>query len=188
MPRSVNDKRVKRTRQALVGAFNNLLFERGYTAVSVDEVVERAQVGRSTFYEHFRGKEAILGSSFGFALSGLADCLGTEDNTARLTHLLEHFWEQRVLAREVLGGPTGRKIRIQFVTVIERRLQVHRGTRALAVPSRLVAVNLAEGILGPITAWLLGESQCSASTLAVTLRRVSRASLDAWAVAPAGTK
>lgn len=180
MPRSADDKRVQRTRKALVGAFNGLMFERGYTAVSVDDVVDRAQVGRSTFYEHFRGKDAILSSSFKFALTVLADSFEASDNTPQLTHLLEHFWEQRVLAREVLAGVPGKKIRHQFVTLIEQRLAKKIAGRApLSIPPRLAAAQLAEGMFAPIAAWLMGESHCSASALAATLRRVGRASLEA---------
>ena len=63
MPRCSDDRRAQRTRRALVGAFNGLLFERGYLGIRVEDVADRARVGRSTFYEHFRGKEALLSSS-----------------------------------------------------------------------------------------------------------------------------
>ena len=54
------DRRSARTREALLHVFLDLLFERGYEALSVRDIAARANVGRSTFYEHFAGKDALL--------------------------------------------------------------------------------------------------------------------------------
>ena len=53
------DRRIQRTRSALLQAFVSLLLEpRRYDQIKVGDIVERANVGRSTFYEHFRNKDA----------------------------------------------------------------------------------------------------------------------------------
>jgi AcrR family transcriptional regulator len=183
MKRSIRDKRVRRTRQALTGAFNGLLFERGFQGISVNDVVNRARVGRSTFYEHFRGKEAVLINSLAGPMTILADSVGSRDNTPELVRLLEHFWDQRVLARDLLTGSMGKRIRTLLSTLIEERLRMAVAPRGncLLIPERLAAVQLAEALLAPLTAWLLGESRCSAQALAVGLRRVARACLAALA-------
>ncbi len=54
------DRRVARSRQALSKAFVSLLMEKGYARVSIRDIVERANVGRSTFYEHFENKEQLM--------------------------------------------------------------------------------------------------------------------------------
>jgi AcrR family transcriptional regulator len=52
---------------------------------------------------------------------------------------------------------------------------------ALILPPRLAAVQLAEILLAPVTAWLLGESRCSPDALAAAIRRVSIAAVTSMA-------
>ncbi|MRH87886.1 TetR family transcriptional regulator [Nocardia sp. SYP-A9097] len=56
------DRRSRRTRRLLREAFVALILERGYSAVRVEEITERADLGRATFYTHFADKDALLDS------------------------------------------------------------------------------------------------------------------------------
>ncbi|MFI1916861.1 TetR/AcrR family transcriptional regulator [Nocardia sp. NPDC020380] len=58
------DRRVRRTRKMLHEAFIALVLEQGYEQTTVQDILDRADVGRSTFYVHFRDKEALLTASF----------------------------------------------------------------------------------------------------------------------------
>ena len=54
------DRRIARTREALHKALISLVLEKGYEAVTIGDVVNRANVGRSTFYAHYLSKEDLL--------------------------------------------------------------------------------------------------------------------------------
>lgn len=54
------DRRVRRTRHALENALISLILEKGYEAVTIEEITDRADLGRTTFYLHFRDKEELL--------------------------------------------------------------------------------------------------------------------------------
>jgi AcrR family transcriptional regulator len=54
------DPRVKRTRKLLLDAFGTLLMEKGFHAISVQDIAARATVNRATFYAHFVDKYALL--------------------------------------------------------------------------------------------------------------------------------
>lgn len=54
------DRRVRRTRAALRQALVELVLDRGFQAITVEEIAERADVGRATFYAHYRDKEDLL--------------------------------------------------------------------------------------------------------------------------------
>ena len=54
------DPRVKRTRELLVRAFNELLEEKGHSGLTVQEITERATVNRATFYAHFRDQHELF--------------------------------------------------------------------------------------------------------------------------------
>lgn len=62
MPQKIPDRRVQKTRKLLQEALIDLVAEKGYESVTIQEVLDRANVGRSTFYAHFPDKEHLLHS------------------------------------------------------------------------------------------------------------------------------
>ena len=54
------DRRVLRTQQLLQTALISLIQEKGFEALSVQDIIDRANVGRATFYAHFDNKEDLL--------------------------------------------------------------------------------------------------------------------------------
>jgi AcrR family transcriptional regulator len=62
MPPKNLDRRVQKTRKLLQDALIELVTEKSYDSVSIREILERANVGRSTFYAHFQDKDQLLHS------------------------------------------------------------------------------------------------------------------------------
>lgn len=67
--KSIKDRRVQKTQSSLRQALLSLLAEKPYDSVAVKEILDRANVGRSTFYMHFRDKDDLL-------VSGIDDMIG----------------------------------------------------------------------------------------------------------------
>ncbi len=59
-----DDRRTSRTRRSLSQALIELILEKHYDEITVQNVIDRADVGRSTFYAHYRDKEDLLESDF----------------------------------------------------------------------------------------------------------------------------
>ena len=54
------DRRQRKTREAIFNAFIALLSEKNYNQITVAEVIQRADIGRATFYAHFETKDYLL--------------------------------------------------------------------------------------------------------------------------------
>lgn len=54
------DRRRRKSREAIFAAFSELLSEKNFSKITVGEIIERADVGRATFYSHFETKEFLL--------------------------------------------------------------------------------------------------------------------------------
>src|SRR5258708_24940011 len=57
-------RRVARTRRALHEALIRLIKRKGYDALTVQEIIDEADIGRATFYAHYRGKDDLLRGGF----------------------------------------------------------------------------------------------------------------------------
>jgi AcrR family transcriptional regulator len=66
------DRRSQRTRQLLSAALLELMLEQRYDAITVPEIIDRANIGRSTFYAHYLDKEDLLVSDFTRVLDALS--------------------------------------------------------------------------------------------------------------------
>ncbi|CCV07887.1 putative Transcriptional regulator, TetR family [Mesorhizobium metallidurans STM 2683] len=69
----VIDRRAARTRKALHHALLSLMLRKSYEAVSVQDIIDEADVGRSTFYAHYTGKEDLLRNGFQMLRAELRD-------------------------------------------------------------------------------------------------------------------
>jgi AcrR family transcriptional regulator len=58
------DRRAARTRRTLHDALIRLILRKGYDALTVQEIIDDADVGRATFYAHYRGKDDLLRGGF----------------------------------------------------------------------------------------------------------------------------
>src|SRR5512141_1969972 len=58
------DRRIQRTQQLLREALIALILEKGYDAITIQDILDWANMGRSTFYAHYRDKEDLLLSGF----------------------------------------------------------------------------------------------------------------------------
>lgn len=157
------DPRSQRTRTALFEAFKGLVLERTYPQLRVEDILERAEVSRSTFYQHFDGKDDLLTQSMDPLLRVLAT--SNEEEKLRLPHVLGHFWDNRQFAEAIFAGPAG-------AAVIEHLALLHEGVPTATVPRpqrRLAARAAAHGQIGVLLDWLTGRVRGEVGALAHTL-------------------
>jgi len=76
-PASRVQRRVARTKAAIEDAFVQLVLERGYDQVTVEDITDRADLARATFYTHYPNKEAVQFSVFNRLTEDLVQRLAT---------------------------------------------------------------------------------------------------------------
>ena len=111
------DRRQIKTRKAVFRAFAELLDEKGYADITIQDIIDRADIGRSTFYSHFETKEDLLNvmceEIFHHAFSNenvkekdhdFSDRNNLEDE---LTHILYHLRENSKAIKSILSSESG---------------------------------------------------------------------------------
>src|SRR5664279_2433284 len=71
LPLVKRDRRIERTRQLLSKALMDLIVERGYESITIQDITDRANVSRTTFYLHFKDKDELLFASMEKIYDGL---------------------------------------------------------------------------------------------------------------------
>ncbi|GAB4459903.1 MAG: hypothetical protein Kow0070_15440 [Anaerolineales bacterium] len=91
------DPRVKRTRNLIQQAFSELLAEKGFANITVQDITERAEINRATFYAHYPDKFALLEETLRQAFRAelekrtLSACHYSEDNLRALIETVCEF-------------------------------------------------------------------------------------------------
>lgn len=142
---ATEDRRSRRTRSALRGALVALVLERGYAAVTVEDIVSAADVGRATFYTHFGDKEALYDDVVRTILDELRTRMAPVDReeagfTGRpVSQLFQHAAEESATYRMILRGEgDGRGLRALVDTWAEAAYDVFSArTKAQRVQPRV---------------------------------------------------
>ena len=108
------DRRQQKTRDAIFSAFSKLLEKKRYSHITVQDIIDEANIGRSTFYAHFETKDELLNAMctaiFRHIFSDALEREETHDFSengnlqARLTHLLYHLKEKQRDISSILSG------------------------------------------------------------------------------------
>ncbi len=156
------DRRSQRTRDLLDQAIFGLMAEKRYESITVQDILDRANVGRSTFYAHFQDKEDLAISSLERMLDGMAQQINARDSGERwlpLRELLQHVQEQQIIFQGLMRG-RGLDVFVErsqfyFARTIEKRLQAQlpKGGRP-ALPLAMTANYMAGAVVASIKWWL----------------------------------
>jgi len=189
------DRRVSRTRRQLREALFNLILEKGYDAATVEEITERADVGRTTFYLHYHDKEDLLMESIGELVDDLIEQMariplgewelesgGTGNAPSPAIALpFQHVASNARLYRIVLRGDGTYSVRGRLREIIVQACA--EMIRVLLEREKLVELNsqvpmevfmnyLAGAWLGLITWWLENGMPYSAEQIAGMFQRM----------------
>ena len=168
------DRRQQKTRKAVLAAFEELSSRKRYEQITVQDIIDKADIGRSTFYAHFETKDSVLdvictdlfshifeenpGREAGHDFSGT-------DNTLRdrQTHILFHLMEDQKRYGRLFSGESAELFWEYFRRWFEKALREDiRGklkTRKLTVPERLYTLLYIGTFIETVKWWF--EENCA---------------------------
>lgn len=159
------DPRAAHTQELLRAAIVSLAAARPITEITVKDIIERAGVNRSSFYQHYESREELLAS----ALEQLETDMARADEPVVITDLtrppselvlfMHHFAEHADLYRGVFG-PSGSalvvaRVRARILALVRAGILLSPENRRLTdLPVDIEAAGTSGALLGVIEAWL----------------------------------
>jgi AcrR family transcriptional regulator len=179
-PHRKNDRRVQRTRRLLREALFSLAQEKGYDALTVEDITTRAELGRATFYLHYHDKEALLLESIEVVANDLIAQIdqvspvlpGREIEggpNAVIREVFQYASEKAGLFRAILRGEVSSRatsrihqiIRDTSMSLLRSRLALLGPDYVPPVPLEVFSNYLAGALLSFLTWWLNADQPYS---------------------------
>ena len=176
------DPRIARTRSSLQDALLELARESELDTISIADIVERAGVNRSTFYQHYADKETLLADALDAAAEEAGADLPTLSDTPPdppqiLLTYLRHLDENATLYRQVLGEHGSvvaiARLRARLEAIVRDGIARFEGVGFFGdLPQDVVAAGVAGSVLGVLGVWLERDPRPSPEAAAVWIWRV----------------
>jgi AcrR family transcriptional regulator len=186
------DRRVQRTRELLQKALIDLINEQGYDTITIQEIVDRANVGRTTFYIHYGSKDDLFMSCHEAIVSEFQsgplyphplsrEELLSPEVPPQVISAYRHLEEARTRLSPIFLGKEGpfllRRMRDWSAQEIEANLRAVFNEKDSAIPFNLLANYLAATQISMIQWWLEKRQPYTAENLTQALHRFQRAAI-----------
>jgi AcrR family transcriptional regulator len=157
---TLTDKRVNQTRRALTGALIALTLEKGYDALTVRDISERADIGYATFFRHFPDKDALLADVLEGTLTEFLELIHPvmNDPERTVTLVFEHVKQSPDPVRVLLGTRNVSPLLPRIFAFSSRAmLETLNPNPKSLIPPEIAAHHMIVSILELIEWWLEHE-------------------------------
>lgn len=178
------DRRVQRTRELLQNALLELLQTREYDVITIGDITDRANVGRTTFYLHYESKEALYRQAHQAEVSRIAGAPLTRAEyfadapPDRMVAFYAYHWATRDRLRLIYFGKDAevihRQLRDHSASQIAERLRSAFASDAFALPLDLIAHTLAITEIGLMMWWIEKHAAYTPEQVAADFHRMRR--------------
>lgn len=187
------DLRVVRTKEAIRNAVVELMEEKGFDAITVKDITNRAKINRGTFYAHYQDKFDFMTQCQEEIMHGIANIVkqnfpkvvnGLESESPLLTPLsvaasiFEYLNEHSRFINVILGpkGDLSFQIKLKefmWKTLFEKTMSPHIKEENLLVPREYLASYVASAHIGVVQQWLSSGQQESPQEMAQILSQIA---------------
>jgi AcrR family transcriptional regulator len=181
------DRRVLRTRAMLHDALISLFLRKDYETITIQDIVDEANVGRSTFYAHYTSKEDLLRSGFeslrGLLIDQQKDAFAKRQDIDDRSlgfclAMFEHAGGHIELYRALVGGRGGvvalESIRRILSDLVRDELTASHGEEFVdAIPHELVIQYVVGAFMSVLTWWLDRDAKIPAEQIGAMFQRLT---------------
>ncbi len=155
----MQDRRVKRTQKALARALIALTLEKGYAAITIRDIADRAEIGYATFFRHYHDKDALLKDVLDVVLdelTGLLQAPMSNTNHAATGTLIFNYVQEHNEVVHVLLSSRGSSTMVRRIieagtqSVFSQNAPLPEGL----VPAEIAAYHLVASTISLIQWWL----------------------------------
>ncbi len=186
------DRRAQRTQELLQKALIELIGEGGYDAITIQDIVDHANIGRTTFYKHFTSKDDLFMSCHEVFVSEFQfgplyphplsrEELLSPEVPMMMTLAYQHLDEARTRLYPIFQGKDGslilRQMRDRSTREIEATLRTAFAETESAIPLDVLSNYLAGARIALMQWWLEKRRPHTPETLAHTFHRLQRAAI-----------
>ena len=174
------DRRQRKTREAIFRAFEKLLSEKSINKITVNDIIEQADIGRTTFYDHFETKDALLKELNNELFCHIFDCMdksNVEHNhifscdapDSVFLHLFQHIYKNDNHIFELLSCQNNDMFLNHFKTgligLIESKYDQLLNKKSTDLPKDFWTNHIATTFVETIRWWLKNKRQQSPETI-----------------------
>jgi AcrR family transcriptional regulator len=185
------DLRVRRTRKLLIQALIELTIEKGFAALTVQDIAERAMVNRATFYRHYLDKHDLLDKYMQevYELTADQEPLPASSHAEAggppvgMVRMLEQVWQHADFCRVMLGPQGDPAFVARIRRYSEQRLRSLLPSDATPLkpgspPLDLCLSYVAHAGIGALTWWLQAEQPHPPEQIAAWLNQLNKETLE----------
>lgn len=163
------DRRQRKTRESIFSAFTELLSKKDFNKITVGEIIEKADVGRATFYAHFETKEFLLKELCEELFCHIFDAANFEDNKHRhifdceapncvFLHLFRHLQKNDNNILDLLSGNNNELFLRYFKTNLQKLVKSHlvlfESKKSAKLPEDFRINHITSGFVETIKWWV----------------------------------
>ena len=154
-----HDRRTLKTKKFLVGALTELIIEKGYDAITIQDIIDRANVGRSTFYSHYESKEQLFIGNINFQDALINIPLNDDEHYPMGINLGFLFSKEYLPLSKAMSGTKSSDMLFNMFTEIcaakiliynKRRFEIHGDQKLMVYKAEAAAA----GIIRMLFKWL----------------------------------
>lgn len=164
------DRRQRKTRSAIFEAFTDLLKEKSFDKITVGEIIERADIGRATFYAHFETKDFLLKELCDELFCHVFDAISGERHHSHIfdctapdsvyLHLFEHLYRNDNRILDLLSCPNDDLFLPCFKSGLAQLIKNQRDkapVRAEGIPEDFAVNHIASAFVETVRWWSRGN-------------------------------
>lgn len=165
------DRRVQRTRKLLWDALVDLILRKGYENVTIKDIIDEANIGRSTFYAHYENKEQLLFNGQPHFFEKIQRSIEKADGLD-FGLIFDHARDNRYVARALFGINGGQMVKDHMKDLIKYQLQQtenkweEKQGLSDAAKKELLIEAAASAIVSIISRWIEKEMNIDSSEMA----------------------